>query len=162
MKLFKKLQTRDSTKEALSAPAKAEPKPSAKAGETAARKGKILVVDDDLVVVQAMTLKLQASGYDVLSATDGASAVSLVRHENPDLVVLDVNFPPEPGMNWDGFKIMGWFQRPLEGGKIPVIVISGEDSARNKERASEVGAVAFFQKPINTEALLTTLRKILP
>ena len=118
-------------------------------------------MDDDAVVVMALTLKLQAGGYEVISAADGAAAVSMVRHENPDLVILDVNFPPEVGMSWDGFKIMEWFQGRDGAGPIPVIIITGEDSPTNKARAATVGAAAFFQKPVHTEELLRTIGEIL-
>lgn len=133
---------------------------SSDAGQRVAGKRKILLVDDDQVVLKAMSLKLQANGYQVLTASDGANAVSLVRNESPDLVILDINFPPEVGMSWDGFKIMEWFRGRTDSGGMPVIIITGEDSPRNKERAEEVGAVAFFQKPINTEQLLATIREI--
>jgi DNA-binding response OmpR family regulator len=160
MNLFGKKKKEDSKKkEALSA--KEEPIPAANGGQHSVGKGKILVVDDDEVVVMALTLKLQASGYQVISATDGATAVSLVRHESPDLVILDVNFPPEVGMSWDGFKIMEWFRGRAGAGTVPVIIITGEDSPRNKGRAASVGAVAFFQKPINTEELLATIHEVL-
>lgn len=160
MNLFGKSKKEDSKKkENLSA--KKESIPAANGGQASEGKRKILIVDDDEVVVMALTLKLQASGYQVISATDGAAAVSLVRHENPDLVILDVNFPPEVGMSWDGFKIMEWFRGREEAGAVPVIIITGEDSPRNKGRAATVGAAAFFQKPINTEELLVTIREIL-
>jgi DNA-binding response OmpR family regulator len=161
MNLFGKRKKEDSkNKGDLSA--KEKPIPAANDGQPSEGKRKILIVDDDEVVVMALTLKLQASGYQVVSATDGAAAVSLVRHEEPDLVILDVNFPPEVGMSWDGFKIMEWFRgRGGEAGAFPVIIITGEDSPRNKGRAATVGAAAFFQKPINTEELLVTIREIL-
>ena len=160
MNLFGKRKKEDSKKKGA-LPAEEAPIPAAIDSQSSEGKRKILIVDDDEVVVMALTLKLQASGYQVISATDGASAVSLVRHENPELVILDVNFPPEVGMNWDGFKIMEWFRGRDEAGAIPVIIITGEDSPRNKGRAATVGAAAFFQKPINTEELLVTIREIL-
>ena len=53
---------------------------------------KILVVDDNGVVLKAFELKLKALGFKVLTATDGSGAVSLARQERPDLIVLDINF----------------------------------------------------------------------
>ena len=160
MNLFGKSKKEDSKKKG-DVSAKKESIPAANVGQAAEGNRKILIVDDDDVVVMALTLKLQANGCQVISATDGAAAVSLVRHENPDLVILDVNFPPEVGMSWDGFKIMEWFRGREEAGAVPVIIITGEDSPRNKGRAATVGAAAFFQKPINTEELLVTMREIL-
>src|ERR1700712_4363037 len=58
---------------------------------------KILVVDDNPVVLKAFELKLKALGFQVLIAAEGATAVSLARQERPDLIVLDINFPPDVG-----------------------------------------------------------------
>lgn len=151
MNLFGKLRKKDS-------PDKAGLPPSGE-DKTSKGNGKVLVVDDDPVVVNALTRKLQADGYTVISASDGSDAVVQVRQEKPDLVILDLNFPPDVGMSWDGFKILEWFRRPAEGAKIPVIIITGDDSAKNKERATNVGAIAFFQKPIDTAELLETIHK---
>src|SRR4051812_24304982 len=69
---------------------------------------KILVVDDNSVVLKAFELKLKASGFDVITAVDGAAGVSLARQSKPDVIVLDINFPPDvgsSGLQWDGFNI---------------------------------------------------------
>ena len=75
-----------------------------------------------MVVVKALEMKLKASGYDVLTAEDGSSAVATARKERPDLIVLDISFPPDVahggGVPWDGFLIMGWLRRlnvPIPG-----------------------------------------------
>ena len=60
-------------------------------------KKKILVVDDDLVVLKAFTIKLKASNYDVLTASDGSTAVNLVRTQKPDAILLDIYFPDDFG-----------------------------------------------------------------
>ena len=88
---------------------------------------KILVVDDNPVVLKAFELKLGSLGFQVFKATDGAAAVSCARHEKPDVIVLDINFPPEvgsSGLQWDGFNIMQWLQRFKEVADIPVIIIT--------------------------------------
>src|SRR5437773_11788864 len=56
---------------------------------------KILVVDDDRVILKALSIKLNAKGYDVLTATDGSEAVTAVRTHKPDLILLDISFPPD-------------------------------------------------------------------
>jgi len=125
---------------------------------------KILVVDDNPVVLKAFELKLKALGFQVLTATEGSAAVSTARNERPDLVVLDINFPPDvgsSGLQWDGFNIMQWMHRFQEAAEIPVIIITGGDAAKFKERALAAGAVAFFQKPINNEEFLMAVRRIL-
>jgi CheY-like chemotaxis protein len=56
---------------------------------------KILIVDDSLVFLTAVSKLLQAKGYQVLTAEDGAAALSAVRREKVDLILLDINFPPD-------------------------------------------------------------------
>ena len=124
---------------------------------------KILVVDDSTVIRKTLSLKLKSNGYEVLEAGDGASAVSTIRKEKPDLILLDISFPPDVGAGggvaWDGFLIMGWIHRMEETRTIPVFIITGGDPAKFKSRSEAAGAVAFFQKPINNEELLAAIRK---
>ena len=124
----------------------------------------ILVVDDNNVVLKAFELKLKALGFKVITASDGSSAVSTARQEHPDLIVLDINFPPEvggTGLQWDGFNIMEWMRRFREVAEIPVIIITSGDPAKYRARAMAAGAAAFFQKPINHEEFLVAVRRIL-
>ncbi len=124
----------------------------------------ILVVDDNNVVLKAFELKLKALGFKVLTASDGSGAVSTARQDRPDLIVLDINFPPEvgsTGLQWDGFNIMEWMRRFREVAEIPVIIITSGDPMKYKSRALAAGASAFFQKPINHEEFLMAVRRIL-
>jgi CheY-like chemotaxis protein len=124
---------------------------------------KILVVDDSAIILKTLSLKLKSSGYDVLTAADGASAVSTVRRDHPDLVLLDISFPPDVahggGVAWDGFLIMNWLRRIDEAKDTPVIIITGGDPGVYKDRSLAAGAIAFFQKPINNDELLETIRQ---
>ena len=123
---------------------------------------KILVVDDNEIILKTVSLKLQGAGYQVITALDGAEAVTAARQQNPDLVLLDISFPPDVGgVEWDGFRIMEWFRRLENVKKTPVIVITGGDDAKDKERAVSGGAVAFFHKPIDHDDLLKVIRATL-
>ena len=123
---------------------------------------KILVVDDNEVIVKTLSLKLERAGYRVATAQDGAEAMSVVRMEKPDLILLDITFPPDvDGVAWDGFRIMEWLQRVVESRRIPIIIITGGENVKNKERATAAGAVAFFHKPINNDDLLKVIRATL-
>jgi CheY-like chemotaxis protein len=123
---------------------------------------KILVVDDNEVILKTISLKLQAAGFRVVTALDGAEAVAAARKELPDLILLDISFPPDVGgVEWDGFRIMAWLHRMDAVKKTPVIIITGGDAANNKERATAAGAVAFFHKPIDHEDLLKMIRATL-
>jgi two-component system, OmpR family, KDP operon response regulator KdpE len=126
------------------------------------KKKKILVVDDDSVILKAFSLKLKASDYDVVTAANGPDAVNAVRTQKPDAVLLDINFPPEfEGVVWDGFRIMEWLRRLEEAGDTPIFIVSGGDPEKYVTRARELGAVAFFRKPVAHEQLVAALRRIL-
>ena len=123
---------------------------------------KVLVVDDNEIILKTISLKLQGAGYQVITALDGSEAVAAARKENPDLVLLDISFPPDvDGVPWDGFRIMEWFHRLETAKKIPIIIITGGDDIKNKERATASGAVAFFHKPIEHDDLLKVIRATL-
>ena len=126
---------------------------------------KILVVDDNPIIVRSLSMKLTAVGYEVCAAEDGAGAVSAVRLDKPDLILLDVNFPPDVahggGVSWDGFLILEWLRRLDEAKATPIIVITGGDPAKLKSRALAAGASAFFEKPIGSQELLTAIRNAL-
>jgi len=122
----------------------------------------ILVVDDNEIVIKTISLKLQGAGYRVVTAMDGSEAVAAARKENPDLILLDISFPPNVGgVEWDGFRIMEWFHRLETVKKIPIIIITGSEDPKSKERATQSGAVAYFQKPLEHDYLLKVVRATL-
>ena len=139
----------------------AEPVPPPVLKPTAAPKGRVLLADDDAVVRRALGLKLSAAGYQVLNAEDGAQAVSIARKEKPDVIILDINFPPEPGVMWDGFRLMQWLHRPSETMRIPVIIITGEQSAKHRDTALAAGAAGFFHKPVDNQSLIAVVEKLI-
>jgi CheY-like chemotaxis protein len=120
---------------------------------------KILVVDDNEVILKTVSLKLQGAGYQVITALDGSEGVAAARKEKPDLILLDIGFPvDEDGVPWDGFRVMEWLRRLDLAKKIPVIIITGGEEAKYRERAVASGAVAFFNKPIDHDDLLRVIR----
>jgi len=123
---------------------------------------KVLVVDDNEVILKTISLKLQGAGFNVITALDGSEAVAAARKEDPDLILLDINFPPDvDGVPWDGFRIMNWFNRLDPSKKVPIIIITGLEDMKSKERATSSGAVAYFHKPINHDDLLKVVRATL-
>ena len=122
----------------------------------------ILVVDDDPIILKTASLKLQARGYEVLTARDGAEAIQTVRRAKPSLILLDISFPVDAGGGaaaWDGFLIMSWLRRLEEVKHIPIIVITGGDPAKYKDKSLATGAVDFFHKPLDHDQLLAVVEK---
>lgn len=125
---------------------------------------KILVADDNKVILRAIKLVLEANGYHVVTATDGAAVVNFLNREIPDLILLDILFPPdamEVGMHWDGFAIMRWFRNMSEAKDVPVIIISGAEPAKYEPLCLAAGASAFLHKPLDMDELVATIRAVL-
>jgi two-component system, chemotaxis family, chemotaxis protein CheY len=139
--------------------------PSAGSQAAVGRGKRILIVDDDPVIIKTTSAKLKAHGYEVGAALDAAEAMSAVRQDKPDLILLDITFPPDVAhggsVDWDGFKIISWLQRMDEAKDIPIIVITGGDPSKYRDRALNIGAAAFFNKPIQHDELLTVIRQII-
>lgn len=125
---------------------------------------KILVVDDNPLVLKAFEAKLKANGFTVVTAADGSKVVGSAGQENPDLIILDSNFPPGTGTGgaqWSGLSILQWLGRFKELADIPVIIVTGDDPIQNKDKLAAAGAVAFFQKPVDFGKLLATILEVL-
>jgi DNA-binding response OmpR family regulator len=123
---------------------------------------KILIVDDDPVVVKALSIKLQAANFDILTAGEGSEAVNIARTQSPDGILLDINFPNDfSSVSWDGFRIMDWLKRLKSVDQPPIFVISSGEAAKYEARVRQMGAVGYFQKPVHHEELLAALNRVL-
>lgn len=125
---------------------------------------RILVVDDNAVVVKTFEMKLKSYGFEVVTASEGSAAVSLARQSKPELIILDINFPPDvgsSGLQWDGFNIMQWLGRFQEVASIPIIIITSGEPEKFRPKAIAAGAADFFQKPIKFEEFLTAIDRIM-
>jgi CheY-like chemotaxis protein len=120
---------------------------------------KILLVDDDAVVLKILAFSLKSRGYEVLTATDGAAAIGLMRDEAPDMLLIDVGLAPDVELHWDGFQVADWIRRI--NGKVPTIMFSGSDKPELAERAAAAGAQAFFAKPIEIDHLFASIASAL-
>jgi CheY-like chemotaxis protein len=126
---------------------------------------KILVVDDNQIMLNVLSSALKPRGYEVFTAVDGPETFNILRREKPDLILLDIFFPPDlfqSGNTWDAFLIMRWLQRM--GGddakSIPVIFMSGAEPREIRDRCLAAGAVDYIQKPIKIPALLDAIQRI--
>ncbi|HWX19833.1 MAG TPA: response regulator [Candidatus Binatia bacterium] len=121
------------------------------------RNRRILVVDDNPVILKAFEQKLKATGFSVTTLSDAAATASTAEQDKAELIILDINFNASNGVEWSGFTIMQWLRRFPELAGIPVILVTGGDPSIYKERALAAGAVAFFQKPVDPKALLSAI-----
>ncbi len=118
---------------------------------------RLLIVDDNPVVLKAFALRLRASGFTVTTILDAAAVASAAEESATELIILDVNFPGHENSDWNGYTSVKWLQRFPKLAGIPVILISGEDVKQNQAKALAAGAVAFFQKPVPYPELLATI-----
>jgi DNA-binding response OmpR family regulator len=117
---------------------------------------KIMIVDDDPDLRQALRLRLRANKYDTVNAVDGYSAVAMAYKEHPDLIILDLGLPAG-----DGFVVLDRLQKDDKLSDIPVIVLTARDPQSSERRALQAGAAAFFQKPADNAELLEVVRATL-
>ncbi|MGA2788992.1 MAG: response regulator [Verrucomicrobiota bacterium] len=126
---------------------------------------KILVVDDDPIIRSVLSSALKSEGYEVFTAVDGPAAFTVVLQEQPDLILLDVFFPPDvfqSGNTWDAFLIMRWLQcmGGPQANRTPVFVISGAEPEEFRDRCLAAGAANYFQKPVKIPELLDAIHQI--
>jgi DNA-binding response OmpR family regulator len=115
-------------------------------------KKKILIVEDDLDQVKALTTMLRASSYDTFFALDGISAVQIAHRERPDLIIMDIGLP-----GGDGFLVKERLNMSQELSSIPIIVITGLDPTLSFERSLKTDVAAFFHKPFDIDQFLSAV-----
>ena len=114
---------------------------------------KILVVDDDRLMLEAISHSLKKDGYDVVIAQDGYEALSIIDKDKVDLIISDVMMPNISGLGLLSLLKQFYFNN------IPVIIISSLAKADMVLHSIGLGAVDFIRKPINFKKLLSLIKK---
>jgi two-component system, sensor histidine kinase and response regulator len=119
---------------------------------TQAAKGDVLIVDDTLENLRLLSSILIEQGYDVRSVTNGGMALTAVRTQAPDLILLDIDMP---GMS--GYEVCQQLKSDPDLQAIPVIFISALNEVFDKVKAFSVGGVDFITKPFQVEEVLARI-----
>ena len=117
---------------------------------------KILIVEDDSAVSTMLQKLLKAYHYRTVLAEDGLDALSAVRREKPDMIVLDVMLP---GM--DGFKVCRMIKYDQQFKQIPVMILTSRMTPEDERLAFQCGADAFVTKATKTEVILSEIKNLL-
>src|SRR5690349_7655549 len=116
---------------------------------------RILVVDDIEANVRLLAAKLSAEYYEVLTASDGATALAIAGSEAPDIILLDIMMP---GM--DGFQVCRRLKDDPLTRHIPVVLVTALDGRGDKITGLEAGADEFLTKPIDDMVLFARVRSL--
>jgi two-component system cell cycle response regulator len=116
----------------------------------------VLLIDDDNVFLLTIGVRLKAMGYTVYAAKDAVSAISAVRKNNPDVIVLDVSLPAG-----DGFMVAERLQNLISTAATPIIFVTASENPVLRARAMKTGAVAFLNKPFEATTLADAIESAL-
>lgn len=118
-------------------------------------KKKILIVEDENDLVEALTLRLEANNYEVLKAYDGQQGLDRAKKDRPDLIILDLMLP-----KIDGYKVCRLLKFDEKYKKIPVILFTARAQESDKKLGEEVGADAYIIKPFEPKVLLDKIAEL--
>ena len=114
----------------------------------------VMVVDDEVGVRELIGDALRLGGYDAIVAADGTEAQQMLRHTQPNLMIVDVNMP-----GLDGFGLLQWMRN--RGMQTPVIMLSARGDRVDVTRGLQLGADDYVRKPFGLEELLLRVGAVL-
>ncbi len=110
---------------------------------------KILIVDDEKLILISTKIVLESVGYDVLTAAAGEEGIDLACRELPALILLDIMMP-----GIDGWETLSRLKANAATREIPVIIFTAREHSRGKQLAREMGAADYFPKPFEPDELI--------
>lgn len=116
---------------------------------------KVVVADDDKVLMQVLTTGLKKRGIDVIAAFDAMQAVMATMRSAPDAVVLDLNMP-----GGTGAEALKRIKGSSKTAGIPVVAMTGSATPEARQNALDLGAVECIEKPVNLDALAELLKRL--
>lgn len=113
---------------------------------------KVLLVDDEMELLQALSQRLELRGFEVAVAHSGEKALAILEGAEPDLMVLDLKMP-----GIDGLGVLRSTRQICP--RIQVIILTGHGSEKDRETAMRLGAFDYLQKPVDIGELVSVLRR---
>lgn len=118
--------------------------------------GKILVVEDEAMIRELVSRRLQREGYQVVTAINGAEGVLRARSEHPDLILMDMGLPL-----LNGFQAAERLKAIPDTGSIPIIALTAFAMVSDREKCLAAGCDEYESKPIPFDRLLTKIQALL-
>lgn len=115
---------------------------------------KLLIVDDDEALRRLMRLELSGT-FEVIDTGAPEDGLALALEHKPEAILLDLRMP-----KYSGYELLQTFTAFSHTQKIPVIIVSGEAGGQTKDHCKQLGAFAYFEKPIDFDALRNCLTKL--
>lgn len=115
---------------------------------------RVLIIDDEWTIQQALQARLMAHGFEVLMACDGPSGIETARQQHPDVILLDLRMP-----DMDGFEVLQHLRATPEASSIPVIFLTANVQDTVKQKALSAGAAGFLPKPYEPTVVLEAIRR---
>lgn len=119
-----------------------------------AAKTKVLVAEDDDLVLGLLVTRLETAGYWVIATRDGERALEAARQSLPAVIVLDVNMP-----KMDGFEVLNRL-REMDTAHIPVLMLTGRQAVADVQKAVALGARDYLTKPVDQFQLLSRVARL--
>lgn len=117
---------------------------------------KILFIEDELDQIMMVKMRLEASGYKVVSAADGDEGLKKVHRERPDLILLDIIMP-----KIDGYEVCKRLKQDPDTRNIPIIGITASGARGTEEKCRALGADDFIKKPFESADLITKIKALI-
>ena len=117
---------------------------------------KILVVDDEKELLELVKLRLEPSGYSIITASDGLEGLEKAKTERPDLIILDLMLP-----KMNGYEVCRLLKFDIEYKKIPIILFTARASDEDQATGIKSGADAYVVKPFNSKILLEKIKELI-
>jgi two-component system OmpR family response regulator len=116
---------------------------------------RLLVVDDDELVLELITTRLELAGYDTYAARDGIQALQRAHQVRPQAMVLDLNMPRA-----DGFEVLEAMARSPRTSEIPILVLTVRNRPEDVRTAIRLGAKDYLTKPFEDQQLLRRVARL--
>lgn len=117
---------------------------------------KILVIDDEKILVKSTCMALSHYGFNIIGETDPKAAVKVAESFKPDIILLDIMMP-----ELNGWQVLGLLKENEPTTAIPVVIFTAREDGNDKFKADELGAAGLLTKPFDINILVSYMENVL-